>query len=113
MRTTLSGTVSIKIKHISDSTKSGMAHVSVLSQIERPELRPLRLAQYLYHSFIMITILVTIIVVGVLLWLVNYLVPMDPKFKTVLNVLAGIFLLIWILYQFGLIGGPMPNLRVR
>ncbi len=61
----------------------------------------------------MITILVTIIVVGVILWLVNFLIPMDAKFKTVLNVLAGVFLLIWLLYEFGLIGGSMPNLRVR
>ena len=52
----------------------------------------------------LITILVVIIILGTVLWLVNYLVPLDPKFKTVINVLAGVFLLIWLLWEFGLIG---------
>lgn len=54
----------------------------------------------------MIQILVVLIIAGALLWLVNYLIPMDPKFKTVVNVVAAILLLLWLLQVFGLWSGP-------
>lgn len=59
-------------------------------------------------SDVMIHILVIIVIAGFILWLANFLIPMDPKFKTVLNVVAVVLLLLYILYAFGLIGGlPM------
>jgi ABC-type siderophore export system fused ATPase/permease subunit len=51
----------------------------------------------------MITILVTLVVVGVVLYLVN-LIPMDNTIKRIIYVLAILFIILWLLSQFGLIG---------
>ncbi len=59
----------------------------------------------------MIHILIVILIAGVVLWAVNYLIPMDVKFKTVLNVVACVFLLLYILYAFGLIGNMPVRMR--
>jgi hypothetical protein len=59
-----------------------------------------------------IALLVTLIIVGALLYLVNSIIPMDPKIKTILNVVVVIAVVLWLLDAFGLLhGGPM--LRVR
>lgn len=51
------------------------------------------------------TIVITLIVVGVLLWLVNAYVPMDGKIKTILNAVVVIAVILWLLRVFGLLGG--------
>lgn len=63
----------------------------------------------------LISIIITIIVVGVLLWLVNTYIPMDAKIKQILNVLIVIVVVLWLLHIFGVLGG-MGNIdgpRVR
>lgn len=50
-----------------------------------------------------LTVLVVLIVVGVLLWLVNTYVPMDAKIKQILNIVAIIFVVIWLLKAFGIL----------
>ena len=59
----------------------------------------------------LINIFVTLVVVGVLLWLVNSYVPMDAKIKQILNVVAVIAVVLWLLSAFGLIGN-LGNVRV-
>ncbi len=59
----------------------------------------------------LITILITLIVVGVLLWLVNSYIPMDGKIKQILNVVVVIAVVLWLLSAFGLIGN-LNNVRV-
>lgn len=54
----------------------------------------------------MIAVLITLVIAGVILWLVNTLVPMDPKFKLVVNVVACVFLLLYILDVFGIWNAP-------
>ena len=57
----------------------------------------------------LIQILLTLVVVGVLLWLVN-LIPMQGTIKSILNSIVVIFVVIWLLNVFGL----MPYLtRIR
>jgi len=56
-------------------------------------------------------ILVTLIVAGVLLWLVNAYIPMDAKIKQILNIVAIIAVVIWLLKVFGLLGG-LGTIRV-
>jgi len=51
-----------------------------------------------------ISLIVTLIVVGVLLWLVNTYIPMDEKIKNIMNVLVVIVVVLWLLQSFGLIG---------
>lgn len=60
----------------------------------------------------LITILIALIVVGVALYLVNNLIPMDQKIKTILNVLVVVVVLLWLLQVFGLIG-PIPSLKLH
>lgn len=52
-----------------------------------------------------ISIILTLIIVGVLLWLVNAYIPMDAKIKQILNVVVVILVIIWLLYAFGVLGG--------
>ena len=54
----------------------------------------------------LISILLTLLVVGVLLWLVN-LIPMQGTIKSILNSVVVIFVVIWLLKVFGL----MPYLH--
>jgi len=49
----------------------------------------------------LITIVVSLIVVGVLLWLVNTYIPMDGKIKKVLNVVVLVVVVLWLLNVFG------------
>ena len=51
----------------------------------------------------LINVVVTLIVVGVLLWLVNNYIPMDGKIKQILNIVVVICVVIWLLYAFGII----------
>ncbi len=52
-----------------------------------------------------------LIVVGVLLWLVNTYVPMDPKIKSILNAVVVIAVVIYLLQVFGLLG-TLENMRI-
>lgn len=49
------------------------------------------------------SVVVTLIVVGVLLWLVNTYIPMDGKIKSILNAVVVIAVVIWLLYAFGIL----------
>jgi len=57
----------------------------------------------------LITVVITLIVVGVLLWAINRYVPMDSKIKTILNVVVVIVVVIWLLQGFGVIGSLRGN----
>ena len=52
----------------------------------------------------LISILVTLIVVGLLLWLVNNYIPMDSKIKNILNIVVVILVILWLLQAFGVLG---------
>ena len=48
-------------------------------------------------------IFLVLIVVGVLLWLVNSYIPMARSIKSILNAVAVIFVVLWLLNVFGLL----------
>jgi ABC-type long-subunit fatty acid transport system fused permease/ATPase subunit len=52
----------------------------------------------------LITVVLTLIVVGVLLWLVNNYIPMAGSIKTILNAVVVIAVILWLLYGFGILG---------
>jgi len=52
----------------------------------------------------LVTIVITLIVVGVLLWLANTYIPMDGKIKKVLNIVVMVVVVIWLLNVFGVLG---------
>jgi hypothetical protein len=53
----------------------------------------------------LITVIVTLIVVGVVLWLINTYIPMDGKIKGILNIVVVIAVIVWLLQSFGLLEG--------
>jgi hypothetical protein len=59
----------------------------------------------------LISVVITLIVVGVLLWLVNTYIPMDAKIKQLLNIVVVIATVIWLLSAFGVIGN-LGDIRV-
>jgi hypothetical protein len=50
----------------------------------------------------LLSILLTLIVVGVLLWLVNRFIPMAGSIKSILNAVVVIGVVLWLLNVFGL-----------
>ena len=51
----------------------------------------------------LISLVITLIVVGVLLWLVNTYIPMDGKIKRILNIVVVICVVVWLLFAFGIL----------
>ena len=52
----------------------------------------------------LVTLVITLAVVGVLLWLVNNYVPMQSQIKSILNGVVVIAVVLWLLKVFGLFG---------
>lgn len=50
----------------------------------------------------LLQVLLTLIVVGVLLWLVNRFIPMAGSIKSILNAVVVIGVVLWLLDVFGL-----------
>jgi len=59
----------------------------------------------------LINVVITLIVVGVLLWLINTFLPMDGKIKNLLNIVVVVAVVIWLLNAFGVMGN-IGNIRV-
>ena len=51
----------------------------------------------------LISLVITLIVIGVLLWLVNTYIPMDGKIKKILNIVVVICVVVWLLVAFGVL----------
>ena len=51
----------------------------------------------------LLSLVITLIVVGVLLWLVNNYIPMDGKIKSIFNAVVVIAVVVWLLYAFGVL----------
>ena len=62
-----------------------------------------------------LTVLVSLVLVGVLLWLINTYIPMDWKIKRILNFVVVLMVILWLLAGFGAFGtaphGSMGKLR--
>jgi hypothetical protein len=50
----------------------------------------------------LISVVITLIVVGMLLWLINTFIPMAGSIKSILNAVVVIFVCVWLLKTFGL-----------
>lgn len=53
----------------------------------------------------LVSIIITLVIIGVLLWLINTYVPMAGPIKTILNVVVIIAVVLWLLSVFGVLGG--------
>ena len=54
------------------------------------------------HDMPLVTVVITLGVVGVLLWLVNRFIPMQGQIKGILNGVVVIVVVLWLLKVFGL-----------
>jgi hypothetical protein len=57
----------------------------------------------------MISLLLTLVVVGVILYLIETYIPMSPPIKTVLRVVVVIVLILWLMRVFGIGDFPVPR----
>ncbi len=62
-------------------------------------------------SMPLVSLVLTLIVVGVVLWLINNFIPMAGSIKTILNVVVVVVVCIWVLNAFGL-WTPLLSYRV-
>lgn len=59
----------------------------------------------------LINLIITLVVVGVVLWLINSFIPMQRTIKTILNVVVIIVVIFWLLSAFGIIDS-MSGIRI-
>lgn len=59
----------------------------------------------------MIGLLLGLILVGVVLYLVETYIPMDPVIKTVIRVVVVILVVLWLLQLFGVADVALPRLH--
>jgi hypothetical protein len=52
----------------------------------------------------LISLIVTLVAIGVILWAVNSFIPMEARIKNVLNIVVLIVVVLWLLSLFGLLG---------
>jgi hypothetical protein len=57
----------------------------------------------------MITLILTLVIVGVVLYLVETYVPMSPPIKTLIRVVVVILLALYLLQAFGVTDTPVPQ----
>jgi hypothetical protein len=59
----------------------------------------------------LISLLVVLIIVGVVLWLVNSFIPMDPTIRRIITVVVIIFVILWLLSALGFLGN-LHSIRI-
>ena len=59
----------------------------------------------------LVSLIVALVVLGVILYLINTYIPMDPPIKKILNIAVIIILVLWLLQAFGLLGS-LSSIRV-
>jgi hypothetical protein len=61
----------------------------------------------------LIHVVITLIIVGFLLWLVNRFIPMQSSIKSILNGVVVVVLVLWLLGVFGIFHlHALSNLRI-
>ena len=60
----------------------------------------------------LISLILTLIVIGVLLWLINTYIPMDGKIKKIINIVVVVAVIIWVLGLFVGGWGQIGDIRI-
>lgn len=62
----------------------------------------------------LIGLIIVLVIIGLVLWLINTFIPMDPKVKAILNVVVIIILVLWLVQTlFGGFGILNHSVRIR
>lgn len=59
----------------------------------------------------LIQLAVSLVAIGVVLWLINSYVPMQNSIKKILNIVVVIAVVLYVLAAFGIFG-PSPGMRI-
>ena len=59
----------------------------------------------------LIQLVVTLVIVGMILWVINSYIPMQATIKKILNAVVVIVVILWLLNVFGVLG-PMSGMHV-
>ena len=51
----------------------------------------------------LLSLIVLLVVIGVIMWLINTYIPMEPNIKKILNIAVVIVVIIWLLSAIGLL----------
>jgi len=59
-------------------------------------------------------LIVGLVVLGIVLWLINTYLPMDGRIKTIINIVAVVGAVLWVMQAFGIVivGSPLMNLII-
>jgi hypothetical protein len=62
----------------------------------------------------LINLVVTLVILGVVLWLINNFLPMDGRIKQIINVVIVVGAVLWAMQAFGIVvmGGPLMTLVI-
>ena len=60
----------------------------------------------------LIAVVITLIVVGVVLWAINRYIPMAASIKNILNILVVIVVVLWLLQGFGVLSS-LRNVKIN
>lgn len=58
----------------------------------------------------LITLIVTLVFVGVVMWAINAYIPMEPGIKRILNIAVIVFLCLWLAAN--VLGVSFPDIRI-
>lgn len=61
----------------------------------------------------LLSLIVTLALVGILLWAINTYLPMDGKIKNILNIVVVIVVVLWLLSVFGILGALDTPIMIR
>lgn len=59
----------------------------------------------------MIGLILTLALIGMIVWLITKYIPMDPVFKNIIYVIVAVVLIIYLMGVFGVADIPIPRLR--
>lgn len=59
----------------------------------------------------MISVLITLVVIGLCLYLIETYIPMAQPIRNVIRVVVVLFLVVWLLNTFGIVDIPMGRVR--
>jgi len=60
----------------------------------------------------LVTVVITLIVVGVVLWAINRYIPMASSIKNILNIVVVIVVVLWLLQGFGVLSS-LHNVKIN
>ncbi|MGA2506466.1 MAG: Thivi_2564 family membrane protein [Chitinispirillaceae bacterium] len=59
----------------------------------------------------LISILITLVIVCIMLWLINTYIPMDGKIKKIINAVVVIIVILWLVSASGVVGS-LSHMRI-